>query len=305
MFDGSSVSFGILLIWYRSSLVDLIFSVQISVDDPFTLAYAIFLSISCLGVYLIYRYVRYHAYYQRLTKLPNTLEETVSQLSDATVAKRLQQLFETQYHLYKEQIHHYQAKQEEHLAFVNLWVHQMKTPISVISLILQEETSTSFENIRDEIDKVASGLEMILYVSRLDAFEKDFQVEQLHLSSLLLQILQENKRLFIKHKIFPELQIEDTLIVYSDEKWLSFVIKQILTNAVRYSAGKGKTVQITSFQQTDRIVLAITDQGVGIPPQDISRVFEPHYNGDNGRKFRESTGMGLYWGWNNHPHFLL
>jgi two-component system, OmpR family, sensor histidine kinase YxdK len=263
-------------------------------QNVWTFSYAIFLGITYLVIYLLYRYVRYHSYYQRLTHPPRTLEETVSPLSDATVAHKLQQLLEAQYRLYQEQLYHYQTKQEEHLTFVNLWVHQMKTPLSVISLILQEETSPAFENIQDEVEKVSSGLEMILYVSRLDAFEKDFQVEKLNLSSLMLQVLQENKRLFIKHKIYPDFQVEKTLAVNSDEKWLAFVIKQIMINAVLYSAGKGKTVKITSFQQANRIGLEITDQGVGIPPQDIARVFEAHYTGDNGRKFRESTGMGLY-----------
>lgn len=286
----------LVLIWFYLSqllIISLIFWLG-EYQNTWTLSYAIFLSVACLVAYLSYRFLRYRAFYQRLETIPNKLEETITPLSDATVAKRLHQLLEAQYRLYQEQIHYYQAKQEEHLTFINLWVHQMKTPISVISLILQEETSTTLESIRDEIDQLASGLEMILYVSRLDAFEKDFHVEQLALSSLLLKILQENKRLFIKHKVFPEYQVDETLLIYSDEKWLAFVIKQILTNAVRYSAGKGKTVKINSFHRGNKIVLEITDQGIGIPPQDLTRVFEAHYTGNNGRKFRDSTGMGLY-----------
>ncbi|WP_169818277.1 sensor histidine kinase [Shimazuella kribbensis] len=259
-----------------------------------SLFYAVFLSISVLIIYLFYRYVRYRTYYQRLTKLPVKLEETVTPLSDASVPKKLQHLLETQYRLYKDKLYQYQAKQEKHLAFVNLWVHQMKTPLSVISLIFQEENSPVLEQIREETEKVSNGLELILYTSRLDAFEKDFQVEQIELASLLKQVLKENKRLFIKHKIFPDFQVDDQLVICSDKKWLAFVIKQILTNAVRYSAEKGQVVKIASSQQGNKISLEITDHGVGIPTEDINRVFDVHYTGRNGRKFRESTGMGLY-----------
>lgn len=263
-------------------------------QNSWIVLYALFLGCACLIGYLLYRYVRYRDFYYRLTHLPKTLDETVMSLPDTTIARKVQQLLVTQYRFFKEQLYRYQVKQEDHLAFVNLWVHQMKTPLSVISLILQEEASPVFDSIRDEIEKVTSGLEMILYVSRLDAFEKDFRVEQLGLASLLKRVLHENKRLFIQHHIIPKLKVDMSLMVYSDEKWLGFVIKQLLTNAVRYSFGKGKTVSISSFQLGNRIGIEIKDQGVGIPPQDIYRVFESHYTGENGRHYQESTGMGLY-----------
>ncbi|MCH5583983.1 sensor histidine kinase [Shimazuella sp. AN120528] len=263
-------------------------------QNSWIVSYALFLGLACLICYLLYRYIRYRAFYQRLTHLPKTLKETVMSLSDATIAKKVQQLLVTQYRFYQEQLQRYQVKQEDHLAFVNLWVHQMKTPLSVISLILQEQASPAFDSIRDEIEKVSSGLEMILYASRLDAFEKDFRVEKLNLSSLLKRILHENKRLFIQHHIMPKLEVDSSLMIFSDEKWLGFVMKQLLTNAVRYSAGKGKTVNISAFQHGNRIVVEIEDQGIGIPPQDIHRVFESHYTGENGRHYRESTGMGLF-----------
>ena len=181
-------------------------------------------SFSVLMVYLCYRYVRYRTYYQRLTKFPEKLEETVTPLSDASVPKKLQQLLEVQYRLYKDKLYQYQAKQEKHLAFVNLWVHQMKTPLSVISLILQEETSPALEQIREETEKVASGLEMILYTSRLDAFEKDFQVEQINLAALLKQVLKENKRLFIKHKIFFEIVM---VLDFGSNGYVSYHVKPL------------------------------------------------------------------------------
>lgn len=94
--------------------------------------------------------------------------------------------------------------------------------------------------------------------------------------------------------MMPKLDADSSLTVFSDEKWLGFVVKQLLVNAVRYSAGKGDTVSISAFQRGNRIVIEIADKGIGIPPQDIHRVFESHYTGENGRHYRESTGMGLF-----------
>jgi signal transduction histidine kinase len=82
--------------------------------------------------------------------------------------------------------------------------------------------------------------------------------------------------------------------VLTDAKWLRFILNQLLTNAVRYSAGYGNSVVIAAVKKGTEQIIEVRDQGVGIPKQDIERVFEPYYTGENGRKYKESTGMGLY-----------
>lgn len=82
--------------------------------------------------------------------------------------------------------------------------------------------------------------------------------------------------------------------IYTDAKWLKFAIGQVVTNAVKYSAGKSDRLELNVSRDEDRTVLEVKDYGVGIPSQDIKRVFDPYYTGENGRRFQESTGIGLH-----------
>jgi OmpR family two-component system sensor histidine kinase YxdK len=87
---------------------------------------------------------------------------------------------------------------------------------------------------------------------------------------------------------------DQDLYILSDKKWIKFVIEQVLSNALKYSSEKSNKVDIRLAKQNEQVILTITDYGIGIPEQDVKRVFEPYFTGVNGRKYHESTGMGLY-----------
>lgn len=170
----------------------------------------------------------------------------------------------------------------------------MKTPLSVIELITQEENGEVFESIVEEVDQMQYGLEMVLYMARLQTFEQDFYVERVSLQEIVQEVIRENKRLFIRSYVYPEVKVKQTIMVETDRKWLRFVIHQVISNAIKYSAGSRKNVTITTLEEERSVILEINDHGVGIPKEDLPRVFRPFYTGINGRKFKESTGMGLY-----------
>jgi signal transduction histidine kinase len=125
-------------------------------------------------------------------------------------------------------------------------------------------------------------------------FERDFHVETIQLKELVRKLTSSQKRLFIRNRVYPELTIDPSLKVVSDEKWLSFVISQLITNSVRYTVEKGKKIVFRGSQLENKTVLEVIDQGIGIPKSDLPRVFDPYFTGENGREFQESTGMGLY-----------
>lgn len=177
---------------------------------------------------------------------------------------------------------------------MNQWVHQVKTPLSVINLIIQEEDEPVFEQIKKEVRQIEFGLETLLYSSRLDLFERDFKIEAVSLSELLQSVIQSYKRFFIQYRVYPKMNICDDHKIYTDAKWLKFAIGQVVTNAVKYSAGKSDRLELNVSRDEDRTVLEVKDYGVGIPSQDIKRVFDPYYTGENGRRFQESTGIGLH-----------
>ncbi|NIE91184.1 HAMP domain-containing histidine kinase [Bacillus sp. Ab-1751] len=263
-------------------------------DNLLTALYSVFLGICLLIGYLTYRYFSHRRLYNKLSTPSKTLHESIQEMDSTPFSVAIQEVLEMQYNYYQQQLKTWEYKQKEHLTFINQWVHQMKTPLSVIELITQEEDGESFESIAEEVDRMKYGLEMVLYMERLETFEQDFYVERVSIQNIVQEVVRENKLLFIRSFVYPEVKVNPDLIVETDKKWLRFVINQVLSNAIKYSAGSRKNVTMTTFEEGRSVILEIQDHGVGIPKEDLPRVFRPFYTGENGRKFKESTGMGLY-----------
>ncbi len=203
-----------------------------------------------------------------------------------------------QYEYFKEQNDKLAMAKKQESIFMQQWVHQMKTPLSVMQLTLEKERSKLpndlHKDIEEEIDRLKHGLQLALYQSRFHQFERDFHVEKISIAPYLQEIIGELKSSFIRNQVYPKLEISENAYLYSDKKWLAFVLQQILTNAIKYAAKTKTAIICSSTIEENTFTLSITDQGVGIQPQDVNRVFEPFFTGENGRHFRESTGMGLY-----------
>ncbi|GIP07206.1 sensor histidine kinase [Paenibacillus lautus] len=262
---------------------------------PFTVVlYGVLLSSVVLLVYLVYRYLSHRTMYQELTSQELSGEFSNPPLGDAPLPEAIHERISHYERLYREQLHRHQSGTDQHLAFVNRWVHQMKTPLSVIQLTLDEVEEAPAEHIREELERIRKGLEMVLYTARLDRFEQDFAVEAVGLRTAVSESVVENRKLFIRKGITPVFHIDDRISVYTDAKWFRFMLGQILTNAVNYSGSPGKKIQFTAEEAGKHIKLRIRDEGIGIAPEDINRVFHPYFTGERGRQYHESTGMGLY-----------
>lgn len=284
-----------LIIVYIAQLVLILFVFWLDGYQNYSIIlYAGILS-GCLFIgYLVYRYLTHRNFYKRLEEPHTPMDEFIKAGSGAPLATSLHLLLKSQYRQYQNDLHHYQHKLKDHIQFINQWVHQMKTPLSVIHLMIQDEDEPRFTAIGDELDRMKKGLDMVLYTARLDEFEHDFYVEMLHLEKVVRSVTSNQKRLFIRNRVFPSLQLNDELSIASDEKWLSFVLTQIITNAVRYTTDGNRKIFLKGFKRDSNVVLEVQDQGVGIPESDLPRVFDPYFTGENGRNFQESTGMGLY-----------
>lgn len=255
--------------------------------------YAAILSGALLAGYLLYRYATNRSFYRRMEKAPESLDEG-GPAQRSPLADSLRRLLTATSRLYKNDLHNYRSKLEEHIHFINQWVHQMKTPLSVIHLMIQDKDGPPFSAIADELDRMKKGLETVLYAARLDTFEHDLYVERLGLEQVVRSVASEQKRLFIRSKVYPAIEIPPELNVVSDEKWLSFVLSQLITNAVRYTAEPGRHIRFTGGEWNGKTVLEVRDEGIGIPSGDLPRVFDAFFTGVNGRSYQESTGMGLY-----------
>jgi len=256
--------------------------------------YAALLSGCLLIGYLVFRYLTNRSFYKRLENPISTMDEFMNVEHSTPLAVSLHDLLTSQFRHYKTDLHDYRRKLEGHIQFINQWVHQMKTPISVIHLMIHDKDESPYTEIGDELERLRKGLEMVLYTSRLDTFDRDFYVETLSLEKIVRSVSSTQKRLFIRKHVFPMIDVSENLHVTSDEKWLSFVLTQLITNAVRYTINENRKIYFRGFKHGIHSVLEIRDEGVGIPKSDLPRVFDPYFTGENGRNFQESTGMGLY-----------
>ncbi|MBD8847077.1 sensor histidine kinase [Priestia megaterium] len=257
--------------------------------------YAVFLGLFFLTGYLACHYFSRRKFYRRLTNELPSLDDSFQTTEASPISQALDYLLKSQYKHYQTRIKELEAKQDEHLKFMDQWVHQMKTPLSVIELIAQNLDEPESSSIREETDQMKTGLNTILYMARLRTIEQDFHIKPVNLSTIIKEVNSENKRFYIRNRVYPSvLQQKEEVIVETDEKWLFFIFSQLINNAIKYSKGMSNRVDITIFEKEGEAVLEIKDFGVGIPETDKRRVFDPFYTGENGRKFRESTGMGLY-----------
>ncbi|SCJ63716.1 Sensor histidine kinase graS [uncultured Clostridium sp.] len=192
-----------------------------------------------------------------------------------------------------ENVKFYKDQQLEYREYIETWVHEIKTPIASAKLILDNDDSDLGERISYEMKRVESFIDQALYYARSNDVSKDYIIKEFDLRSVVMKAVKSNSRDFINRKIKLNIKlIEGT--IFSDAKWVEFILNQIIINAVKFSKTGSGEVSIYSKINENNIILTIGDNGVGINERDIDRVFEKGFTGDNGRKFGKSTGIGLY-----------
>ncbi|MBB6446907.1 sensor histidine kinase [Bacillus benzoevorans] len=168
------------------------------------------------------------------------------------------------------------------------WTHQIKTPIAAMRLLLQSEPSRQNAELEMELLKIEQYVEFVLQYLRLENMSNDLVFKKNNLDEIIKQAIRKNAKMFIRKKI--HLNYSDvTCTVLTDEKWLLFVIEQILSNALKYTKEEGSI----SIYMKEKLLI-IEDTGIGIRAEDLPRVFEKGFTGYNGRSFFQSTGIGLY-----------
>ncbi len=176
----------------------------------------------------------------------------------------------------------------EMLDYYTVWVHQIKTPIASMRLILQEQDSDACRDLKMELQEIEQYVEMVLCYLRLDSDSTDYVFKEYDLDQMIRREVKKLAPQFIGKKLRLEYEDLDRKVL-TDEKWLAFVIGQILSNAVKYT--KEGSIQI--FMEESEI-LCIRDTGIGIAPEDLPRIFEKGYTGFNGRVDKKASGIGLY-----------
>lgn len=173
--------------------------------------------------------------------------------------------------------------------YCTLWAHQIKTPIAALDLLLQnQETAACNRELREELRRVEHYVEMVLCYLRLDSDSTDYVLREYELDGIIAQALRKYASQFIRRRLRLDYQ-PLCCRVLSDEKWLLFVIEQILSNALKYTHSGGVSIKLEPPR-----TLVIADTGIGIAQEDLPRVFDKSFTGYNGREDKRASGIGLY-----------
>ena len=177
---------------------------------------------------------------------------------------------------------------KESMDYYTTWVHQIKTPISTMKMMLEGEDSEESRSLLSELFRIEQYAEMALSYIRLGEDSSDYVFREYDLDGIIRDSVRKYAPQFIRKKIGLNYGGTDVKVL-TDEKWLRFVIEQVLSNSIKYTREGSVTITVTPEK-----VLKIADTGIGIAPEDVPRIFEKGFTGYNGRSDKKSTGLGLY-----------
>lgn len=251
-----------------------------------------------LSTYILIEYMKYRKYFSNINNILESLDKKyllpeVLQEPNFMVGENINDILKELSRDMHEQVKHYRNIQEEYREYIEMWVHEIKTPIASSKLLIENNTNEVTRKIDTQMDRIENYVEQVLYYSRSDEVGKDYIIKKVGLSKLVKDVIKRNQRDFISKRISLQLGDLDE-IIYSDTKWVEFILNQIIGNAIKYSKGKDDKIEIYLKKISSAVILTIKDHGVGMIERDLNRVFEKGFTGENGRKFGKSTGIGLY-----------
>lgn len=182
---------------------------------------------------------------------------------------------------------------EEYKEYIEMWVHEIKTPIAASRLILENNPSKTSDSIIEEIEKIENYIEQVLFYARSNDLYKDYLVKKINLKKIINSVIKRNANILIEKRIKIEVDNIDEDI-YSDSKWIEFILQQIVINSIKYMDKPKSILKFQCSKINKKTLLSITDNGIGMDEKTIKKAFEKGYTGENGRKYCKSTGMGLY-----------
>lgn len=235
-------------------------------------------------------FLRYLKKKERLLLLRREVGVTLEHLPSAECQMELlyQELLKELFRQKQECMDGNRGKYQELMEYYTIWAHQIKTPIAAMGLILQREDTKLTVEVRQELRRIEQYVEMVLAVLRLDSDTTDYVIREYELDDLIRQAVRKYAQQFIYRKI--RLVYEPVGVkAVTDEKWLVFVLEQLLSNALKYTKSGSITISLEEPK-----TLCIRDTGIGIAPEDLPRIFEKGYTGYNGRSDKRASGIGLY-----------
>ena len=254
-----------------------------------------------LTVYVAALYVRRRKYFQQLQRILDQVDKRylLGELMPDSyrLEDRLyQEMIRSSNKSVIERIHQMEQSQKEYREYMESWVHEIKAPITGISLLCENGKRTSekkmFRQIASENLRIENDVDMVLYYARSEHVYKDYLIQPTNLQEAAYEVLEKNRLLLIENKMCAKVDCEE--IVCTDKKWICFILNQILLNSVKYRREETPSVAISARRTEKEVCLAVRDNGEGIRQAELGRIFEKGFTGSNGRRNERATGIGLY-----------
>lgn len=286
----------IIVLVILTYFIILSFMIGFKIVDEFRWCFTVIYFLLFIILFL-YDYFRKYSFYKEILSKLDMLDEKylICELVNKPSFLDGEILYQMLYEINKsmnENIRDYREKINDFKEYVELWIHEVKIPLS--ALILYTHNKKMDKALVREINKVDNYLEQILYYIRSENTEVDYIIKEVDLSKVIRDVMLKNKDVLLERNIEITSDVHN-LSVLTDYKWLEFMINQIISNSMKYMRDlDDKKIEIKAYKEDHRIVLEILDNGMGIPKSDLSRVLNKTFTGQNGRKVPGSTGMGLY-----------
>ena len=261
--------------------------------------YILFVPIIITIIMIFLEYKKKKSFYDNVDAKLNELDEKylLSEVIDNTnfiEAEKLEEYVRDLGRSMIENVNKYKFSQKEYKEYIEMWIHEIKIPISVVKLIIENNRNEVTKSIEEEIDKIENFIEQALFYARSSNVEKDYSIKKAKLKDIVNESIKRNKNVLIQSDININVHDLDN-IVYTDSKWIIFIINQIIQNCIKYSKDINRQIEIYSKELKQRVELYIIDNGIGIDISDLPRVFDKGFTGKNGRIIsKKSTGIGLY-----------
>lgn len=191
-----------------------------------------------------------------------------------------------------ERIRRVEDAQKEYREYIESWVHEVKAPITNIALHCENHFDERARYVAAENQKIENYVDMALYYARLDEVYKDYLIAETDLSVVAGDVLMKNKRYLISCGIQAFVDCPDP--AFTDKKWIAFILNQLVLNSAKYRRDQGAFIRIFTQRTKSGVALKVADNGIGIKPEELPRIFDKGFTGTNGRQTERSTGIGLY-----------
>ena len=294
--------------YFKDKVIFIIINIIVLVITSYLLfglnvsSYAIF--IICILNFLasisffIYDCLRKSKYYSSLLKRLDELDKKyfigdVATEEDFLEGKILFEIISQATKSMKDDISESIRNSNDYKEYIELWVHEIKTPIATCKLLIENNDNEVTESIGEEVTKVEDYIEQVLFYARSNAVEKDYLIKEINLKKSINAVIRKNANTLIEKRVKVDIRNVDK-IVSCDSKWIEFILGQIVSNSIKYMDKKESVLKIYSENIGNDVILKICDNGIGMDEKSVIKAFEKGYTGENGRKFVKSTGMGLY-----------